>query len=294
MRSEVKFPVCPNCSNQLADKDHFCSQCGQQNHDLKVPFLHLAEEGLESFLHIDRKIFATLKLLVFSPGQLSREFNEGRRVKFIPPIRLYVIISFFFFFLLNFNMPHNFSPASHKNGGFSISFKGVFSSELAGLTMAQTDSLMNARNVERTDFNKFWIDQLYKIANSSTFDFLHSLFKNISYMMFVLMPGFALLLFLFFKSNTGFYIENLIVSIHFHSFVFLLMFFFLLTGLTKTIFAFLLTPVIVPIYLFFILRKYYLEKVFASVWKTLALGILYFVLFSVLFIATVTISILVV
>ncbi|MDP3580751.1 MAG: DUF3667 domain-containing protein, partial [Ignavibacteria bacterium] len=68
--------------------------------------MHLVEEGIESLLHIDRKALGTLKLLVVSPGKLSREFNVGRRIKFIPPMRLYVIISLLFFFLLNFNAPH--------------------------------------------------------------------------------------------------------------------------------------------------------------------------------------------
>ncbi|MFA7420919.1 MAG: DUF3667 domain-containing protein [Melioribacteraceae bacterium] len=290
MRSKKKFTICPNCENKLTPVDHFCSQCGQQNHDLKIPFWHLVEEGIESFFHIDRKALVTLKLLILSPGELSKEFNEGRRVKFIPPIRLYVLISFLFFFLLNFSIPHSFSNEG-KNSSLSISFKGLHTSELVALSKKQTDSLATIKKIPPTEFNKFWIDQLYKIANSSKTEFFHSLFKNISYMMFVLMPGFAFILHLFFRNKNSFYVESLIVSVHFHSFVFLLISVFLLVGLTKTIFAFLLTPILVPAYLFFVLRRYYYQKVFASIWKTTAIGVLHFILFASLFISTVFISI---
>ena len=291
MRSKKKFTTCPNCENKLTADDHFCSRCGQPNHDIKIPFGHLVEEGIESFLHIDRKALGTLKLLVASPGKLSKEFNEGRRIKFIPPMRLYVIISLLFFFLLNFNAPHEQSHDKTSNDGLAISYSGIKTHELAGLTKIQTDSLVKARNIKQTEYNKFWINQLYKIANSSSAEFFHSLFKNISYMMFVLMPGFAFILYIFFGNKNSFYVENLIVSVHFHSFVFLLVSVILLIGLLNVSFTFLLLPIIVPVYLYLILRNYYGQKVFASIWKTAVIGLLHSILFAGLFIATVFISI---
>lgn len=289
MRSRKKFVVCPNCDTKLSEKDHFCSHCGQQNHDLKIPFWHLVEEGIESFFHVDRKALLTLKYLIFSPGKLSKEYNEGRRVKYIPPIRLYVIISFLFFFLLNMYAPHELAKEQGK-GGISLNFYGIATNELDGLSKTQLDSLINARGIERTEFRLYMIDKLYVLANSNTSNFFHSVLKNISYMMFVLMPGFALILYVFFLNKNRYYVESLFVSIHFHSFVFLLISFFLLVGLTKTIFAILLTPIIVPVYLYFILREYYSQKVFAAVWKTFAIGFLHFFLLAIFTVLTIIVS----
>lgn len=290
MRSKKKFTICPNCENKLTTNDHYCSNCGQQNHDLKIPFWHLIEEGIESFLHVDRKVITTLKLLLFFPGKLSLEFNNGKRVKYIPPIRLYVLISFLFFFLLNINTPQELAKEKGK-GGISLIFYGIATNELDGLNRTEVDSLINARGVVQNEFNLFMINKMYDLANSNVSNFLHSVLKNISYMMFVLMPGFAFILYMFFRSKNSYYIESIFVSIHFHSFVFMLISLFLLVGLTKTIFAILLIPITVPIYLFFILRNYYKQKVFAAIWKTLFVGVLHLILFAAFIGVTVVISI---
>ena len=61
----------------------------------------MLEEGLEGILHFDSKVFKTLGLLLFKPGALTKRFLEGHRVPYVPPIRLYVFISFLFFLVLS-------------------------------------------------------------------------------------------------------------------------------------------------------------------------------------------------
>ncbi|MFC6996469.1 DUF3667 domain-containing protein [Rufibacter roseus] len=98
-----KYPVCTNC-NFVFEKeqpDNFCPRCGQENHDLNVPFKHVALELLEGTIHYDSKFWTTVKYLLFYPGRLTNEFHRGRRVGYVPPIRLYVFISFVFFLLLS-------------------------------------------------------------------------------------------------------------------------------------------------------------------------------------------------
>ncbi|KAA9331409.1 DUF3667 domain-containing protein [Hymenobacter busanensis] len=97
-----RLPVCPNCGFDFAASsgpDAFCPQCGQPNHPLDISFGHVVEETLEGIFHFDGKFFSTVRAL-FMPGRLTRHFNEGRRMPFVPPIRLYVFISFVFFLLL--------------------------------------------------------------------------------------------------------------------------------------------------------------------------------------------------
>ncbi|RNI23617.1 DUF3667 domain-containing protein [Rufibacter latericius] len=103
-----KYPVCTNCEYAFTKEqpDNFCPKCGQENHDLNVPFQHVALELLEGTIHYDSKFWVTLKYLLFAPGKLTNEFHRGRRMGYVPPIRLYVFISFVFFFLLSLRVGH--------------------------------------------------------------------------------------------------------------------------------------------------------------------------------------------
>lgn len=89
---------CLNCSTPLQEGWEFCPTCGQKNEDLKLPFSHVLEELAEGIWHFDSKLWATLKAVVTRPGKITADFLDGRRVRYVPPIRLYVFISFVFFF----------------------------------------------------------------------------------------------------------------------------------------------------------------------------------------------------
>jgi hypothetical protein len=92
--------MCTNCDRPLRPGDRFCPGCGQKNQDLTIPFRRLVSEMLEGFLHLDGKSFQTIKALVLKPGFLTSEYIGGRRVRFVTPVRLYVFVSFVFFFCL--------------------------------------------------------------------------------------------------------------------------------------------------------------------------------------------------
>jgi len=103
-----KQPACANChfAFEPGQPDEFCPRCGQQNHAVDISFYHVVEEFLEGVFHFDGKVFNTAKLLLFKPGELTRQFLAGHRVPYVPPIRLYVFISFVFFFLLALQRSH--------------------------------------------------------------------------------------------------------------------------------------------------------------------------------------------
>jgi hypothetical protein len=94
-----KSGLCHNCDNILAERDNFCSICGQENHDLKVPIPHILEEVVEGVSHFDNKFFTTLKSLFLKPGQITKDFLDGKRTRFVPPLRLFFFISASYFFL---------------------------------------------------------------------------------------------------------------------------------------------------------------------------------------------------
>ncbi|MBT8114499.1 MAG: DUF3667 domain-containing protein [Arenicella sp.] len=52
-------------------------------------------------LDIDGRMFLTLKTLLLKPGMLSLEYRNGRRAKYTPPFRMYLVISILFFLLVS-------------------------------------------------------------------------------------------------------------------------------------------------------------------------------------------------
>jgi hypothetical protein len=97
-----KVEICHNCHTILKIEDNFCPNCGQENHDLKVPLGHLAFEVFEGFTHFDTKFYNTMVSIFLYPGKITKDFLEGRRGRYVPPIRLYFLISFIFFLGLGY------------------------------------------------------------------------------------------------------------------------------------------------------------------------------------------------
>src|SRR5438034_9193000 len=91
---------CENCGAQL--QGHYCAQCGQAAVDYRRSFRHVIADVLESFLNWDSKFFATIALLIFKPWRLTNEFLAGKRVRYVNPLRLYLLASILFFFAVNY------------------------------------------------------------------------------------------------------------------------------------------------------------------------------------------------
>jgi hypothetical protein len=52
-----------------------------------------------SVLHVDSRVWRTLRSLVLKPGQLTSEFIAGRHQLYLPPFRLYLVVSVLYFAL---------------------------------------------------------------------------------------------------------------------------------------------------------------------------------------------------
>ena len=91
----VDLLECPNCSTPLSRR--YCPQCGQKIGDINPTIHDLLHDVVHEFLHVDSKIFGTVKLLLLKPGFLTREYFEGRRVRYVSPIRLYLVFSVIYF-----------------------------------------------------------------------------------------------------------------------------------------------------------------------------------------------------
>lgn len=103
---------CLNCGLEVMGR--YCHKCGQENIEPRETFLGLVTHFIYDITHFDGKFFITLKALLLKPGLLSLEYNKGRRVRYVNPIKLYVFISAVFFFIF-FNYTQNDFTLTNSN-----------------------------------------------------------------------------------------------------------------------------------------------------------------------------------
>ena len=88
--------ACENCDTSL--QGHYCHTCGQSAHNPLKHVGHAIEEVFESFWHLDGRIFRTLRDLLV-PGRVALNYLRGKRVGYVQPLRLFVILTLFTFFV---------------------------------------------------------------------------------------------------------------------------------------------------------------------------------------------------
>ena len=86
---------CQNCLTPL--KGAYCYECGQSVRGSDRFFLTLVNEAFEDIFSMNSRVWKTFGNLLWRPGFLSNEYFAGRRVRYIPPIRLYFTLSILFF-----------------------------------------------------------------------------------------------------------------------------------------------------------------------------------------------------
>jgi len=89
---------CLNCGAILQGK--FCSNCGQENLQVKESFGHMMNHAVSDYFHFDHQFFHTLQPLLFKPGKLTTEYLAGRRTQYLHPVKMYIFISLVYFVLL--------------------------------------------------------------------------------------------------------------------------------------------------------------------------------------------------
>lgn len=87
--------ACLNCGAVLTGL--FCAACGQEAHIATPTVGEFAREFLQDQIALEGKLLRTLKLLARRPGQLTLEYLEGRRQRYIRPLRLYLTMSVLYF-----------------------------------------------------------------------------------------------------------------------------------------------------------------------------------------------------
>ncbi|WP_223606684.1 DUF3667 domain-containing protein [Chryseobacterium sp. OSA05B] len=157
--------TCQNCGHQVEER--FCPNCGQENIESRHPFYFLFTHFVEDFTHYDGQFWGTLKNLLFNPGKLTNIYLEGKRQKFVPPVKLYIFVSFITFFvfalfpLININFGDQPDKGDSAKAGF---FYGMKSSEVKKVI----DSIKTKPILDKED--SLSIKALTVLADSSKTD----------------------------------------------------------------------------------------------------------------------------
>jgi uncharacterized protein DUF3667 len=237
--------TCRNCGAALQGR--YCHACGQKAVSSEVSVHQLLHEGFHEFAHLDEsKIVQTLKLLLLKPGELTAELLRGRRARYIPPVRLYLMCSLLFFAL-----------AAWTQSPF--------------ITIQMTkDDIKN--DAEREAVQKQTVQRLEHLREQMT--------HNTPRAMFLLMPAFGLLSWSVYKRAQPYYVAHLYYAIHFHAFVFLMLAFKVAFGLLGTAGAAVggLFPLTVAPYHYMALRRVFGGTRREVAWKGTLIAVVYIVL----------------
>ena len=84
--------ACKNCQTVFTGR--YCPNCGQSFKDYDRPFSFLLFNFMFDFFAFDERFFKTIGLLFIRPGLLTKEYFAGRRVRYAPPFRVFIFLSF--------------------------------------------------------------------------------------------------------------------------------------------------------------------------------------------------------
>lgn len=92
---------CLNCGTAL--RGQYCGHCGQRATSRLISLWELLRDGFGDLLDIDSRLWRTMIPLLIRPGRLTRDYLMGRRARYMPPFRMYLVLSVVFFVVAFFD-----------------------------------------------------------------------------------------------------------------------------------------------------------------------------------------------
>lgn len=129
---------CLNCGEKLTGP--YCHACGQAAHTHRT-LMGFGHDILHGVFHFEGRFWHTIPLLVAKPGELTRRYINGERIRFISPVALFLFMVFLTFAVLNFG------PGVDVNTGIRTA---AHKTEIAN-TQAEIRTLEVARRTKLAD-----------------------------------------------------------------------------------------------------------------------------------------------
>jgi hypothetical protein len=101
-----EMPECLNCGAHL--RGQYCGNCGQRARNRLISLWGLVREAFGDLFELDSRLWRTLVPLVIRPGRLTYDYLQGRRARYMPPFRMYLVLSLLFFLIAFFDPRETF------------------------------------------------------------------------------------------------------------------------------------------------------------------------------------------
>jgi uncharacterized protein DUF3667 len=291
---------CLNCGTPLYGV--YCASCGQRD---IPPYPSVRELVIDAFWELsgwDGRFASTVRALVRKPGMLTREFLEGRRARYLSPLRLYLMSSLVYFLIAAA------APEITLQNGKSTAFIGVTvtnTSHSSGARPSRPERVANeAGDAFRNQTalpDSLKREALKDIARAPKLmqpfltravedpaGFKRGILEAMPRMLFALLPVFAVIVAMFYHGKK--YPEHFYFAIHFHAFVFLALSISVATRFTHfaplSIAAQVVAFVWIASYATISFRRVYGGSMVATLGKEAAIMVLYSVVSLIAFILT--------
>ncbi len=281
---------CRNCGTPL--RGQYCGQCGQRARSRLISLWELIRDAFGDLFELDSRLWQTLIPLLVRPGKLTSDYLQGKRARFMPPFRMYLVLSLLFFLVAFFNPreelaflyePEAVVENAEEDPGFDIS--------IADEDIDESDCEFELEDIEHwPEFfqRRLTQERFNRICRKMQADdgqsFVENLVDNIPAALIILLPLMALALQILYPLSRRYYVEHLLFFVHFHAFFFLILSLQILwgrliaaLGLNEAIGV---LPIVVasfyiPVYLFKAMRRVYGQGFFMTFFKYIILLVVY-------------------
>tara|TARA_R110002050_G_scaffold300649_2_gene471221 strand:- start:356 stop:1348 length:993 start_codon:yes stop_codon:yes gene_type:complete len=320
MAKVKKGEICLNCDAPIGISN-FCSQCGQINDTRHLTFGQLISESLANVLSFDGRFFKTFLTVISKPGKVARDFTDGKRVRYMNPVRFYFLSSLLIIFAIQYqnNNPAVLTEGAKTEEGGIINFEldnaEEKSSDLAALLSesekeiaeagsfqkinfmlsylnfkpdAKVDEVLEALSLEKGFFNAFLFSQAEKIYafNNNKEDnyesFNRAFLNKLFWILFFYIPILGLLLKLIYLRRKINYPEHLFFAFYQQAFFFQLLFIYVIFNLSTFFFS--LVLIIYSLHLLLALKSFYAQKWSKTIFKFFLINLLSIISFMLFFV----------
>ncbi|MES2863465.1 MAG: DUF3667 domain-containing protein [Bacteroidota bacterium] len=208
--------TCQNCGDDVTVQ--FCPSCGQENTETKKSFHYLFTHFLEDLVHYDNSFWKAIRYLLYTPATLSNIYLNGQRQKFMAPVKLFIFINFFAFFVFNAFVFHDMEEIVTADKEVNSKFldrKNVFTDDekfIGSKEVSTEESWLDINiNDKITKLNqKYTIGEIYRMM-------FNKAIANLPKWIFLFMPFFAFGLWLTHDKKKWWYFDHGIFTFHFFS-----------------------------------------------------------------------------
>ncbi|MBK9521567.1 MAG: DUF3667 domain-containing protein [Rhodocyclaceae bacterium] len=262
---------CPNCGHAIDDPlPNYCSHCGQET-TLKPPtVLEFAQQFGGSIIATEGALWRTMKLLLFRPGQLTLEYLNGRRRRYVLPLRLFITLSVVALLLMRILANLGGPTLAEIEAGIIVDRP---EQNEGSIGIGNKSIAIKNNKVTCTGLPESWcarIKERFVLEPAAIAKRLQDVPGNVlSYAgsaMFLLLPLFAALLKIVYFSRHMRWTEHLIFALHLHAFWFAMLI-IQVTGVPAIL--------AIPIYSLMAARAVYGGSRWATFWRWTGLGVVY-------------------